>query len=162
MMIHRVQRFVPPRLRAVGVEVNGSNGCVTRLLTRAAIPWGDRKAAICTAITAGFFGASARRYRQAPFCLASEDAHPDHPTLPAQSRILGRCSRCAILGRRSRSMPLGAASVGAAAPRFLRNSYGGGILFLIPRLWPGASCHKKSPRITNVSLNRLSTPTSQT
>ena len=62
----------------------------------------------------------------------------------------------------ARSMPLGAASVGAAAPRFLRNSYGGGILFLIPRLWPGASCHKKSPRITNVSLNRLSTPTSQT
>ena len=121
-------------------------------------PGGKRKAAPNKTRTAGFFGASARRYRQAPFCLASEDAHPDHPTLPAQSRILGRCT---ILGRRSRSMPLGAASVGAAAPRFLRNSYGGGILFLIPRLWPGASCHK-SPRITNVSLNRLSTPTSQT
>ena len=127
--------------------------------TRAAIPWGDRKAAISTAQPDSSAPPPGGTARHRLLCLASEDAHPDHPTLPAQSRILGRCT---ILGRRSRSMPLGAASVGAAAPRFLRNSYGGGILFLIPRLWPGASCHKKSPRITNVSLNRLSTPTSQT
>ena len=159
-MIHRVQRFVPPRLRAVGVEVNGSNGCVTRLLlTRAAIPWGDRKADKHRQpdSSAPPPGGTARHRL---LCLASEDAHPDHPTLPAQSRILGRC---AILGRRSinasgcRVRGCCSAQVG-----FSEILYGGGILFLIPRLWPGASCHKKSPRITNVSLNRLSTPTSQT
>lgn len=158
MMIHRVQRFVPPRLRAVGVEVNGSNGCVTRLLTRAAIPWGDRKAAISTAQPV------LRRLRPAVPPGTVYFALPQR--MPILTIQLYRLKAEYWVGAQSwvgaRSMPLGAASVGAAAPRFLRNSYGGGILFLIPRLWPGASCHKKSPRITNVSLNRLSTPTSQT
>ena len=111
-MIHRVQRFVPPRLRAVGVEVNGSNGCVTRLLTRAAIPWGDRKAAISTAqpdSSAPPPGGTARHR----FALPQR--------MPILTIQLYRLKAEYWVGAQSwvgaRSMPLGAASVGAAAPR---------------------------------------------